>query len=166
MSRGQRLTVEEILKAREEHWPEAVTPTMQMLIRIFRLTNLFLEDTTHLIETFGLTFTEFEVLVTLRGVAPPHELLPTELYSAILISSGGLTKVLRSLESKNLITRSHHETDGRTKPVRLSHEGTAMAERAMYDVLNADAEAIDKCLSASERDTLVRLLRKILAKLE
>jgi DNA-binding MarR family transcriptional regulator len=166
MGASHRQTADDILNTRAENWPEAVTPITHLMVRIFRFSNLILANAERQMAALGLTFTEFEVLVTLRGVAPPHELVPTELYGAVLISSGGLTKVLHALENKNLIRRGKGHTDGRSKPVRLTTKGRALAERVMAEVLRSDGELISRGLSAAEIERLTRLFRKLLATIE
>lgn len=166
MSAGHRQTADDILRARAESWPEAVTPITQLMVRIFRFSNLVLDNATHQMAAHGLTFTEFEVLVTLRGAPPPHELAPTDLYGAVLISSGGLTKVLHALERRNLITRGKGRTDRRSKPVRLTAKGRSLAERAMAGVVRSDGELVSRGLSEAEVVRMTRLLRKLLATLE
>jgi DNA-binding MarR family transcriptional regulator len=166
MRTGRRWTADDILRQRTQSWPEAVTPVTQLMVRVFRLGNLVLDNATGRMAAHGLGFSEFEVLVTLRGVPPPHELVPTELYGAILISSGGLTKVLRALERRKLVTRGQSRTDRRSKPVRLTARGRALAERAMADVVRSDGELISRGLSQAEVERLTGLLRKLLAALE
>ena len=102
----------------------------------------------------------------MRGVPPPNELMPTDLYGAILMSSGGLTKVLHGLEKRGLVTRAEGKSDRRSKPVRLTAKGRALAERAMADVLRSDRKLILRGLSEAEVERLTRLLRKLLGALE
>jgi DNA-binding MarR family transcriptional regulator len=166
MSAARRQTADDILRARAENWPEAVTPITQLMVRVIRFSNLVRDNATRRMAAHGLTLTEFAVLVTLRGVRPPHELAPTELYSAVLISSGGLTKVLYALERRSLITRRKGRTDQRSKPVRLTAKGRVLAERALADVVRSDGELISRGLSQAEVERLTRLLRKLLATLE
>jgi len=47
----------------------------------------------------GLQAGEFDVLATLRRAGPPYTLSPTQLYEAMMISSGGMTDRLDRLES-------------------------------------------------------------------
>lgn len=166
MHAARRQSAEDILRTRIDHWPEAVTPTAQLMVRIFRFSNLILANAVRQVTAHGLGFTEFEVLVTLRSMAPPYELAPTDLYGAVLISSGGLSKVLHGLEKKKLISRGKAPGDGRRKPVRLSAKGKALAERAMAEVLRSDGELIARGLSPTDTDRLTRLLRKLLGTLE
>jgi DNA-binding MarR family transcriptional regulator len=166
MGAGRRQAADEILRVRAENWPEAVTPIAHLMVRVFRFGNLVLDNATRQVAAHGLTLTEFEALATLRGAPPPHALAPTDLYGAVLISSGGLTKVLYALQARNLITRAEAGTDRRSKPVRLTPKGRALAERAMADVLRTDGELISSGLSQAEIERLTRLLRKLLATLE
>jgi DNA-binding MarR family transcriptional regulator len=161
-----RHTADAILKARVRYWPAAATAVANLLVRLFRVSSLILENARRQIAAHGLTFAEFEILVTLRGVAPPHELAPTDLYSAVLISSGGLTKVLHALAQRKLIVRRENQTDRRSKPVRLTAKGCALAERAMADVLHSDGELVARGLSHREVERLTQLLRNLLTTLE
>ena len=104
--------------------------------------------------------------MTLRGMPAPNELLPTELYGAVLMSSGGLTKVLRGLEKRGLIARGEGKADRRSKPVRLTAKGRALAERAMLDLLESDCKLIMSGLSDSEVERMTKLLCKLLNALE
>jgi DNA-binding MarR family transcriptional regulator len=136
------------------------------MVRVYRLSNLVLENAMRQVASHKLTFTEFEVLAALRGVAPPREMQPTELYTALLISSGGLTKVLDGMLAKGLVSRGEDKTDRRSKPVRLTPKGSALAERVMADILRSDKKMIFSGLSAVEVERLTRLLRKLLLVLE
>ncbi|WP_284423455.1 MULTISPECIES: MarR family winged helix-turn-helix transcriptional regulator [unclassified Bradyrhizobium] len=158
----KRTPVGDFLAMRAQTWPEAVTPTAELMVRIYRLSSLVLDQSRAQAAAHGLGFTEFEVLVTLRGQPAPHELLPTDLYGAILISSGGLTKVLHGLQARGLIGRGQSKDDRRSKPVRLTAKGRALAERAMRDVLSADDKLVHGALSASELTQLIRLVGKLL----
>lgn len=166
MSARRRQSADEILRARAQNWPEVATPIAHLMVRTFRFSSLVLGNATREVAAHGLTFAEFEVLVTLRNAPPPHELAPTELFGAILMSSGGLTKVLHALEERNLITRGKDQADRRSKPARLTAKGRALAERAMAAVVRSDGDMISRALSPAEIERLTRLLRKLLATLE
>jgi DNA-binding MarR family transcriptional regulator len=49
----------------------------------------------------------------------------------MLISSGGLTKLLKGLDARGLVLRLPSAGDARSRPVELSDEGSALIERAM-----------------------------------
>ena len=105
MGANRRLTARDLLQSRTRDWPEAVTPVTRLMMLLFRLSDLALANATTAMAAHGLRFGDFQVLATLRGAPPPHELAPTDLYDALLISSGGMTKVLASLERRKLVSR-------------------------------------------------------------
>lgn len=130
-------TVENI----RSNWPEAVSSQMECFLLIQRVARLLRENANESLRQFGVSFTEFEVLAALRASPPPHKLLPTELYDAMLISSGGLTKVLKSLEERSFISRPQHHGDRRQRPVALQAKGRKLAERGFSSILTADEAA-------------------------
>ena len=162
----RRLPVEDRLRIRAEHWPEAVTPIAHLMMRVYRLGGLIHANSMTLAGAHGLSSAEFEVLVTLRGIPAPNELMPTDLYGAVLMSSGGLTKVLHGLERRGLITRAEGKADRRSKPVRLTAKGRALAERAMSNVLESSRKLIMSGLSEPEVERMTKLLHKLLTALE
>ena len=162
----KRLPVDERLRMRSENWPEAVTPISHLMVRIYRVAGLIHANSMSLAATHGLSLAEFEVLVTLRSASRPYEMVPTDLYGAVLMSSGGLTKVLHGLETSGLVTRGEGKADRRSKPVRLTAKGRALAEQAMADVLQSARKLIMRGLSAGDVERMTRDLRKLLATLE
>ena len=161
-----RHTAEESLARMKKNWPKAVTPTAEVCIRVYRLHDLFRARAQRLVSRHGLSLTEIDVLAALRRAPPPHELSPTELYSAVLISSGGLTKVLHGLEHRGLISRIADDVDRRSRRVRLTPAGRAITERTVATVQASDEELFSKTLSTAEMARLAALLRKVLLAVE
>lgn len=152
----------DLLGRMERAWPEAVTPVSQMMLRIFRLNNLIKDNARRTVAGFGLSFTEFEVLATLRSEPAPHRLAPSVIYEAIQISSGGLTKVLHGLETRGLVSRPEDALDRRSKPVALTEPGRDLVEQAMARVLRADGELLARGLAADEMHAMIGLLHQLL----
>lgn len=109
----------------------------------------------------ALSMAEFDVLATLRNAPPPHELTPKALQDAMVITSGGLTKVLLQLAARGLIKRSQRDADLRIKPACLSEAGKTLIETAMNDVLAASRRWLRERLTPPEMNQLTGLLRKI-----
>ena len=57
----------------------------------------------------------------------------------MLISSGGLTKLLKGVQRRGLIARPPSDADHRSRPIALTPEGQVLAERAMAVVQAAEA---------------------------
>lgn len=125
-SKRRRLPVEDRLRIRSDHWPEAVTPIAHLMMRVYRVGGLIYANSMELAGAHALSSAEFEVLVTLRGVPAPHELMPTELYDAVLMSSGGLTKVLYGLERRG----THHSCRRQGRPQKQAGPSDRKGPRA------------------------------------
>ncbi|MBX5157854.1 MULTISPECIES: MarR family winged helix-turn-helix transcriptional regulator [unclassified Rhizobium] len=145
--------------------PDLDTEPMAILGRTFRLSNLVRPSIEATFADFGLDRGEFDVIATLRRSGPPYRLTPTDIYSALMISSGGLTHRLDRLEKAGLIRREKSQRDGRSVLVALSEAGAAHAEKAFRTDM-AGESAFLQALDANEREALATLLRKLLAGIE
>jgi DNA-binding MarR family transcriptional regulator len=138
-----------------------VSPT-QVLQRITRLALLQDVSFNRVFQRFGLTWGDYVVLAALYRAGPPYEMNPTTLYSAVILSSGGMTKRLDRLESAGLVKRLADPADRRGRLVALSPKGRALVDRAIVEHL-ANEDRLLGALSASERRALANLLRKLLS---
>ncbi len=158
-------SVSNILEQMHENWPEAAVPETRVMLGLIRLNDIVSESTKKIVAGFGLTPAAFEVLVTLRSLPEPRQLTPTDLYRSILITSGGMTKVLTQLETDGMIKRLINEEDQRSKLVRLTDTGMQYAERSMMAVSKNDKEILSQALSPAQieqfGDTLLHALNKL-----
>ena len=137
-----------------------VSPT-HVLQRITRLGLLQQVSFERVFARHKLTWGEYLVLAALRRVGPPYRLNPSDLYGSIFLSSGGMTKRLDRLEAAGLVERLPDPTDRRGRLVGLTDRGRELVDVAVVDHL-ANQERLLAGLSASERDVLTELLRKLL----
>jgi DNA-binding MarR family transcriptional regulator len=114
---------------------------------------------------FGLTREAWDVLASLRRSGPPHRLSPTELYVALMRSSGAMTHRLAGLERAGLVRRVADPNDGRSVLVELTRKGLELVDRVAPEHL-ATERALLAGLSDQERRTLAALLRKLLREYE
>ena len=105
---------------------------------------------------------EFDVLSTLRRSGPPYRLRPTELFTQLMISSGGLTNRLVRLQRAGLIERPASVSDGRSLPVQLTALGRETVEDAFREDMAVEARLL-KGLDEAEMGELARLLAKLAA---
>lgn len=110
----------------------------------------------------GLCPGEFDVLASLRRSPPPHELTPSDVQRSVIITSGGLTKILRQLEVRGLVTRSTNPADRRIKPIRLSPSALPMLEQTMQELIADSGAWIKELLSDTEINQVTALLNKLL----
>ncbi|WP_372863192.1 MarR family winged helix-turn-helix transcriptional regulator [Spongiibacter sp.] len=100
---------------------------------------------------------EFDVLAALKRQAPPHCISPTALCQALLMSSGGLTKLLKRLEQAGLVSRPANPDDGRSQLVQLSELGAQRAEQAMARLCSLQQQWLSP-LDRAQCDQLDQLL--------
>jgi DNA-binding MarR family transcriptional regulator len=79
------------------------------------------------LRSFGLTYTEYAILHSLRIEGPPHRLSPSALNRVLALSSGGITKTVDRLESAGLVVRGPDPRDGRGVQVELTPRGRERA---------------------------------------
>jgi len=113
-------------------------------------------------DKYHISSVELDVLSSLKLVGCEKFILsPTELYSTLLFSSGGMTKVLKKLEEKEFIKRIDNPKDKRSKLVQLTKKGEELLNIALKDVIDLEKEFF-AALSSDERKVFKKLLFKIL----
>ncbi len=129
--------------------------------RILRLGDAFLTAMNTNMEQFGVSYSYYAVVATLRSIGSPYRMSPSALQNTLMITSGGLSNLLRRLEVRGLVTRLSDPKDGRGVIVELTKEGFDLSEEAM--VAQADLERqLVSALSTEEQDVLAGLLRKLM----
>ncbi len=113
-------------------------------------------------QSYGLQQGEFDVLATLRRAGAPYALGPTQLFEALMISSGGMTNRLDRLEKAGLIVRSPNPQDRRGTLVSLTEQGLELMNRIIPLHVENEARAL-AALSRDEQEALRDLLGKLIA---
>lgn len=145
--------------------PDIDTEPMAIFGRAKRLSNLLAPSIEETFAGFGLDRGEFDVIATLRRSGPPYQLTPTEMYTTLMLSSGGLTHRLDRLEKAGLIERRKSKLDGRSVVVCLMPGGIELAEKAFRQDMTSELSFLQG-LTAEERDNLAALLRKLVLNIE
>ena len=128
--------------------------------RIARLGALLDAEIEPVFARHGLTGGEFDVLAALRRAGPPHRLTPTALSTALLVTSGGMTKRLLALERRGLIERDENPSDGRSRTVILTAEGARLADAAVREITDAEEQLLSR-LGEPDRSHLAALLERL-----
>lgn len=145
-----------------ENWPDINVDLAMAAINLSRSStefNLLMEKVSNVSD---LSFFELEVMVLLRSFSYPHRLTPSLLSNSLMVSSGGLTKVLIKLEIKKYIVRDPNPMDKRSKIVRLTDSGIKFIENKYPSIQHASKQFFESKLSKSELQTLTLLLTKLL----
>lgn len=119
-------------------------------------------------EAFGATELvqwEFDVLAALRRSGAPHELSPSALAAATLVTSGTMTTRIDRLAARALVERRPDPADRRGVIVRLTEQGARRVDAALADLLARERSVLD-VLEPAQADQLAGLLRTLLAPFE
>lgn len=131
-----------------------------ILARARRITLMVRDKIVPVLARHGLDGGEFYVLAALRRAGPPYALRPTELYRALMVSSGGLSDRLRRLEARGLVFRRPSEDDRRSMLVELTAEGRRVIERAFREDMEVENQIVSK-LDETKRAELAGLLEEL-----
>ena len=147
-----------------EQRPDLDMATACTLLRLERVNQLHEMRLQEISRTVGLQTGELYVLLALRRSGKPYELRPTDLFRALLVTSGAMTKRVARLQERGLILRVSANDDGRSELVRLTAKGLATADRGITEIAKV-VESVTEAsgLTRAEIAMLDRCLRKLLA---
>lgn len=152
------------IEQRRAQWarelPDVDTSGMALLGRTRWITLRSRPHIEGVFERHGLDTGTFDVLTTLMRAGPPYRLRPTELFTSLMVSSGGLTDRLDRLVKAKLVRRVRNEADARSLMVELTNKGRTLTEVAFREDMAVELELL-KGLSSRERDQLASLLAKL-----
>lgn len=145
--------------------PDLDTTPVAVVARLGRVAAYLDAGVNERLAEHGLTREAWDVLASLRRAGPPYRLSPTQLYFALMRSSGAITHRLAALEGAALIRRVPDPGDGRGLLVELTAKGRRLVDRVAPLHL-ANERALLSPLSDRDQDALARLLRKLLLAFE
>lgn len=152
--------IAEVVAEFERHRPDLDLPTIETVCRLILMGRKMEAFAARSMEPFGLNYTDFDVLATLRTTEPPHERTPSELMRHVMISSGAMSVCLDRLQEQGLVERRVSEADRRSRIVTLTARGLALIDEALTLRWSA-AETLLKPLTRWEVDGLNDVLRRI-----
>lgn len=144
--------------------PSALIAALELGKRATRLHLLFEQAVKAEVAELGLTYAEFDVLVTLSRAAAPYRMKPSELSKSLMLTSGGISNVLQRLTAAGYVEREANAGDARSRWVQLTDEGRRVAAEA----LAASSRAYEEMTAGIPEETLRRAadaLREVVAPL-
>jgi DNA-binding MarR family transcriptional regulator len=157
--------VDVILAQWKRERPDLDVSPMGIIGRMGRLSKHLERAIQNTFAEFGLSIAEFDVLAALRRSGSPYQLSPTELFNTLMVSSGTMTHRIDCLEKSELVRRRPDPKDRRGILIELTNEGLSLIEAAV-EAHVVNEHSVLRVLEESERKTLTRLLRKLLASFE
>ena len=114
----------------------------------------------HLRAAHGLTLNDYEVLLFLSW-APQLRMRPVDLARGVLLTQGGVTRLLDRLEQVGLVERARCESDGRVVFACLTDEGLeTLRDAATTHVTDVRSLFADQ-FTQDELETLAGLLARL-----
>jgi DNA-binding MarR family transcriptional regulator len=161
-----RRTSEELLHLFKENWPEGYSSAEEVMLRLYHAALRHTEELHRFLAPFDLTTPEFVTLRVLRREPEPHVMTPSALHETLVLSPGGMTKILKQLEAKGLVVRRGDASDKRRNLVELTPGGRKTIEIVQNAVRQFDVALLERTLTDREQERLGQLLRKLLVSLE
>ena len=110
------------------------------------------------VSALAICGSDFAVLEALLHKGP----LPVnEIGRKVLLTSGSITVAVDRLETKGLVERRASSTDRRARIVHLTKEGRKLITRAYAEHATDMERLAAASLTTAQRDTLIRLLKRI-----
>src|SRR6202035_4448716 len=137
------------------------SPAHEAVVGLMRTADLVRRQMTALVEPYGITLQQFNVLRILRGAG--DEGLPTlEVAVRMVEQTPGVTRLLDRLEAKELVRRQRCPRDRRQHLCWISTKGLALLEKLDTVIARAHDETL-KGLRQKDRVALIGLLDAIRA---
>ncbi len=149
--------VENILEQWQVQRPDLDCSAVAIIGRISRMEKIMRPQILAGIAPFILSAIEFDILATLRRNNCP--LTPTQLYQAVMLSSGAMTTNLDKLVKRELVERQYSDEDRRSCRISLTVKGWHLIEEA-YCAHLANEEHMLEPLNQKERSALALLLKR------
>ncbi len=153
--------IDDLSTAWEREYPDLDTTTFPPMVRLARLSVLIEGFQQAVLSPFEISSGDYGEMAALRREGEPYQLSPSELYSRLERSSGGMTKILKRLEERGWVARSPHPRDGRGSLVSLSEAGLDLQDRVFHAFLSA-TQGLLAPLSEIELKDTDEILRNLL----
>jgi DNA-binding MarR family transcriptional regulator len=131
------------------------------VVSVMRTADLLRRRMAALVEPYGITVQQFNVLRILRGGGPDG--LPTlEVGARMVEETPGITRLLDRLESKGLVRRQRCPKDRRQHLCWITQEGLDLLASLDESVVTHSRDVL-KGLNREEQSDLIRLLDQVRA---
>ena len=111
---------------------------------------------------FGLTISQFNLLMTLTYQSQDGHLSQTELSRMLLVNRANVTGLVDRMEKAGWVARGSDASDRRVNLIRITAEGRRLLKRAEKAYLFR-IEGVMGALAEEERDRLCRFLDRLRA---
>jgi DNA-binding MarR family transcriptional regulator len=153
--------IDEFSAAWAREYPATDTSSLLLITRLARLSILIEAFQREALEPLDLMPTDYAVLAALRRAGPPYRLSPSQLYTDLERSSGGMTKMLKRLENLGYVERPPDPEDRRSTLVELTPSGMQLEEQ-IFQVFLQRTHDLLASISDPKRQEIDESLRGLL----
>jgi DNA-binding MarR family transcriptional regulator len=157
--------VDRVLEQWRDARPDLDMTPVGVVARLGRVVEYLDESRNALLARHGLNRALWDVLASLRREGPPYRLSPTELYRALMRTSGAMTNRLATLERAGLVHRVPDPADGRSLLVALTPRGRELVDELTPAYLDNERRLL-AALRPEDQAALAATLRTLLLRLE
>ncbi|MFG1921010.1 MarR family winged helix-turn-helix transcriptional regulator [Cryptosporangium sp. NPDC048952] len=143
--------------------PGAVGDEWALAKRAGRLSALMARQVDVELAKLGLTKAENDILSVLRASGAPYRLRPSDLAQRLMLSSGGMSNLLRRLAAGGLVERDPDPSDARSSWVFLTDRGVKTAEESVRAAAAAQAAYLREVPPETTRAALDALREVLIA---
>jgi DNA-binding MarR family transcriptional regulator len=130
--------------------------------RLLHLNEVMLKEVNRVLGKHRLKYPAYAVMATLRVEGEPYRMMPKRLLETLILTSGGLSNILRRLEKARYIRRLADKNDGRGVVVELTEQGRRVVEPAMRDHSETERRLV-AMLSREDQQAAARALGLMMA---
>ena len=157
--------IDSLINEWQQERPQLDSSAMEIVGRILKLSKILEKSASKALSSYGIHYTDLDVLATIKRSGNPYELTPSQLIKSVLITSGAMTALLNRLTKLELIYRSQDSKDGRIKLVGLTPKGSKLIDKAIETRFNEAKDSIS-VLNKKENTELSALLKKLLISMD
>jgi len=157
--------IDSLINEWQQERPQLDSSAMEIVGRILKLSKILEKSASKALSSYGIHYTDLDVLATIKRSGTPYELTPSQLIKSVLITSGAMTALLNRLTKLELIYRSQDSKDGRIKLVGLTPKGSKLIDKAIETRFNEAKDSIS-VLNKKENTELSALLKKLLISMD
>lgn len=157
--------VDQLLRDWARERPDLDASAMAVVGRLLHLGGLLQARASEYLRAYDISYTELDVLATLRRSGAPYRLRPSTLRKSVLLTSGAMTACLDRLEKRGLIRRIPDTADRRSLMASLTNDGVGLIDAAIATHFDAAGQTVGT-LTREQRTELAHLLRQLRLQLE
>jgi DNA-binding MarR family transcriptional regulator len=160
--------IDEITRQWQRERPDLDLSDFLLAIYLRRLGRLIESEYERMCQArFGMSAWDMRVLLALRRSGQPYAMRPTDLFEALLVTSGAVTKQVDRLQRRRLVKRLPDPEHGGGSRVQLTERGLEMVDAAV-DLLARDSaiRPATSRLDQREREAAANFCLKMIALLE